>query len=103
MRDPRGGVIPHRHHGPNGPITTVNPKDPGAWPGDPAHYDPNYYPRPLEIPHWVCEMGVHVGCHVLCEGIAHLPPAACFPVCIAAAAFACLEKCEGEKNYTSAL
>jgi RHS repeat-associated protein len=37
LPDPRGGVIPHRHDGPDGPITIVNPRDPGAWPGDPRH------------------------------------------------------------------
>jgi len=40
------GPIPHRHR-PGGGIEIVNPNDSGAWPGDPAHYDPDYYPRPF--------------------------------------------------------
>jgi RHS repeat-associated protein len=91
LSGPRG-PIPHRHKS-GGGIEIVNPSDSGAWPGDPAHYDPNYYPRPLEIPHWVCEMGVHVGCHVLCESTG-ASPAVCIPACLAAAALACAEKCE---------
>jgi RHS repeat-associated protein len=35
--DPRGGMRPHRHHGPDGPVEIVNPNDPGAWPGDPSY------------------------------------------------------------------
>jgi RHS repeat-associated protein len=31
------GPIPHTHAGANGPVTVVNPRDPGAWPGDPQH------------------------------------------------------------------
>jgi hypothetical protein len=38
--NPRSGAIPHRHQSPNGPITIVNSRDPGAWPGDSAHYGP---------------------------------------------------------------
>jgi RHS repeat-associated protein len=40
------GPIPHRHKR-GGGRECVNPDDPGAWPGHPAHYDPDYYPQPL--------------------------------------------------------
>jgi hypothetical protein len=101
FRDPEGlhwmpgprGPIPHRHNGTDGTVTLVHPKDSGAWPGDPGHYDPTHYPRPLEISHWVCELGVHAGCHFLCEGMG-ASPSVCIPACIAAAAAACVEECE---------
>ena len=35
------GLIPHTHAGANGPVTVVNPRDPGAWPGDPQHIKPS--------------------------------------------------------------
>ncbi|MBI5101369.1 MAG: hypothetical protein HZB33_05995 [Nitrospirae bacterium] len=35
------GPIPHTHAGENGPVTGVNPDDPGAWPGDPQHVGPS--------------------------------------------------------------
>jgi RHS repeat-associated protein len=46
-----------------------------------------------EIPEWVCEVGVHIGCHLLCES-SGASPLVCVPACIAAAALTCSEECE---------
>jgi hypothetical protein len=58
------------------------------WPVTPG------YPE-TEIPHWVCEIGVHAGCHILCESMG-LSPLICMPTCITAAALGCPEKCEAK-------
>lgn len=51
-----------------------------------------FYDPPIDVPNWVCKMGVTAGCNVLCQKAGG--KFACQASCRAAAALICPDKCE---------
>jgi RHS repeat-associated protein len=88
------GECPPGHHraGPDCAVNADNPCNAGYYDWGTGQCI-SAYPAKMEIPPWVCELGVHVGCHILCES-SGASPLACGAACIAAAALVCGEKCE---------
>lgn len=52
-----------------------------------------FYDPPIEIPPWVCRMGINAGCNLLCKRLGG-NPTACRAACKAAAELVCPNKCE---------
>ena len=90
FRDPRGLYSPW--FDPNVDIPDAGQDAPEPMdPGQAVAAAANEAIRNFEIPGWVCDVGVHIGCHILCEEWAS--PLVCIPACVGAAALACGEKC----------